>query len=312
MVKEVVRWIGSLSWRSKARGLISDATRKGSNPEAPILNLSSIPPFLGTLFAPRWVRGFRAKVDLSFDKGRFRICTVRSGEELEEVLRLRYEVFHREMLNKRFPLGLDVDEFDGMADHLVVVDQASSRIVGTYRLLSSRFTNKFYSETEFGLSRFLAQPGEKLELSRACIHRDFRTGPVMHLLWRGLVQYIQDSGATCLFGLASVKTTDAVSAARIFKGFRDRGVVDEELGIHPVPAFTHPDFQAALKNTEAEPPTTSEDRIPPLLAAYLKAGARIHGEPALDRAFQCFDFFTVLRMKDLTQSYGRRYAARAS
>lgn len=312
MVKEVLDWFGSLSWRSKARGLISVASRKGSNPEAPILNLPSIPPFLGNFFAPRWVRGFRSKVDLSFDKGRFRVCTVRGGEDLEEVLRLRYDVFHREMLNKRFPVGLDIDEFDGLADHLVVVDQASTRIVGTYRLLSSRFTTKFYSETEFGLSKFLALPGEKLELSRACIHRDFRTGPVMHLLWRGLVQYIQESRATCLFGLTSVKTTDAAVAARLYVGFREKGVIENSLGIRPVPSFTHPDFQKALETVEKNPEPATEDRIPPLLASYLKAGARIHGEPALDRAFQCFDFFTVLRMKDLTQSYGRRYAAHAS
>ena len=52
------------------------------------------------LKACRWEpRYFRAKVSLFIDAQRFLIKTVESGYELEKALRLRHEVFYREILN---------------------------------------------------------------------------------------------------------------------------------------------------------------------------------------------------------------------
>ena len=47
--------------------------------------------------------------------------------------------------------------------------------------------------------------------------------------------------------------------------------------------------------------------IPPLLKSYLKAGSVICGEPALDKKFKCADFFTVLDLGILADTYEKRY-----
>src|SRR4051794_36412885 len=84
--------------------------------------------------AGRIRRLFRPKIRISLEKGNFLIKTIENVSELDQVMRLRYEVFHREHLNKRFRFGLDTEEFDHLADHLVIIDRSAQKIVGCYRL----------------------------------------------------------------------------------------------------------------------------------------------------------------------------------
>ena len=51
--------------------------------------------------------------------------------------------------------------------------------VGTYRLIHSHYSTKFYSQNEFDLTRFLQIDGVKLEMGRACTHAQFRNGRTM-------------------------------------------------------------------------------------------------------------------------------------
>ena len=48
-------------------------------------------------------------------------------------------------------------------------------------------------------------------------------------------------------------------------------------------------------------------RIPKLMAAYLAIGARICGEPALDRDFKTIDFLTLLDLDSLPLAVARKY-----
>ncbi len=46
---------------------------------------------------------------------------------------------------------------------------------------------------------------------------------------------------------------------------------------------------------------------PPLLTAYLRLGARIQGEPALDEEFGVSDFFILLNRDRMLNRYYKRY-----
>jgi putative hemolysin len=237
------------------------------------------------------------------------VKTVDTWAELGEALKLRYEVFHRELLNKKIPFGSDREAFDPACDHLVIVDRRVDKIVGTYRLLSSSYANAFYSQTEFSLASLLSRPGTKLELSRACIHRDYRDGVVIHLLWRGVAQYIQQVEAKFLFGCASVKTTDERQAGMIFRYLEEKGHVGDEFDVAPLKDFEVSGFRERFSGTPQSEAEAEEAKrmIPPLLYAYLRAGAKIYGAPALDKDFQCFDFLTVLKLESLTKLFERKY-----
>jgi putative hemolysin len=128
------------------------------------------------------IREFQPKVGIEYKKGHFTVKTVTSGEELEDVLRLRFEVFMREFKNIKREAGVDVDKLDYICDHLIIRDDRANRIVGTYRLNSSRYSNTFYSNSEFVFDKVKKMPGTILELGRAAIDRDYRTGVVISLL----------------------------------------------------------------------------------------------------------------------------------
>ena len=58
-------------------------------------------------------------------------------EDLVAIQRLRFEVFNVELhegLDESFATGLDRDPFDATCHHLMVLEQASGAVVGTYRV----------------------------------------------------------------------------------------------------------------------------------------------------------------------------------
>jgi len=60
-----------------------------------------------------------------------------SQEEIRKALRLRYKVFNLELqegLARAHATGMDEDEFDEVCDHLIVVEESSDAVVGTYRM----------------------------------------------------------------------------------------------------------------------------------------------------------------------------------
>ncbi len=258
------------------------------------------------LHAGRVEKLFYRKVPVYFEKGSYVVKTIENRSELKEVMKLRYQVFHKEYRKKKFPFGLDVESLDPVADHLVIIDKVSNRIVGTYRLICSEFSNVFYSQSEFRIQGFFELHGVKLEMSRACIHRDFRKGVVMNLLWRGLVKYMNEVKAKYLFGCSSVKTMDPREVSLVVERFQTEGqVIDSSIQAQPLPMYEM--TRLAVASEEGAISKTVDEMIPALLQSYLKAGAKVAPVPALDRDFKCVDFFTVLDMDSLTQLYERRY-----
>jgi putative hemolysin len=249
---------------------------------------------------------FRQKVRIHFQRKNFTVKTVETRRELVQAFHLRYEVFHKEFAGRKFPIGLDTDRYDPLADLLVIVDTRTKRVVGTYRLICSKFGGPFYSESEFDLSSFLSGPGIKLELSRACIHRDYRQGIVMGLLWRGLGEYMTAVGAQYLFGCSSVKHTDPKAIAGVYRRLKAMGKVNEATAVEPVSEYRIEGFKAIAEGlTEAE----AEGEIPALFQAYLRAGASVYGEPALDLKFRCADFLTVLDRDQMSAGHEKKFVA---
>jgi putative hemolysin len=244
---------------------------------------------------------FRRKVSFQFENRQFIVKTAENRKELLQSLQLRYDVFQREYAGKRFPVGFDFDRFDSHADHLIVIDQKSKRVVGSYRMISNCSKHDYYSSTEFELESFIAKEGVKLELSRCCIHRDYRNGVIMVLLLRGVGQYIRAVNARYLFGLSSVQSTSADLAIQIAARLKENGQILEDVNIMPLPAFH-------LKDTLKEPDNSEYGLpLPGLFEAYLKMGGQVSAEAALDRNFRCLDFLTIVDVDKMTPNYKRKF-----
>jgi putative hemolysin len=259
------------------------------------------------------IHKFKPKVEILNDKGPFILKTVSTPEELTEALRLRYQVFHREMIGKAKPRGLDVDEFDFDCDHLIIIDKKSNRIVGTYRLNCSLFSQNFYSSQEFNLRRILEQPGTKLELGRACIDKEFRRGIVISMLWRGIAQYMMATQSNLLFGCASIKTESPRQAALLYHYFSREERFEESFLAPPSMKFTMPNLDLWITNLNRpfSPDELSEVEglIPSLCKSYLNAGAYLGGEPAYDPDFKCIDFLTILPRENLNKALWKKYSS---
>lgn len=233
----------------------------------------------------------------------YHVKTIENKAELKQALALRRSVFHYEFAKKWISLRSDQDEFDTAADHIAIFDRKANRIAGVYRLIPSSATSKFYSASEFDIGGILKLPGHKVELSRACIHRDYRNGIVINLLWKGIAEYIKASGADYLFGLSSINTTDPAEIARIHRYFVRMGYADLSHATEARPAYKIEGFDQLEKATDPEELV----EIPSLFKTYLKAGAKICSQPVIDQDFNCADWLTMLDMKAIAASFDRKF-----
>jgi len=75
--------------------------------------------------------------DVSFDAGRYTLRFAQDTNALDEILRLRFEVFNLELgegLERSYRTHRDEDEFDAGCHHLMVAHKESGKVGGTYRM----------------------------------------------------------------------------------------------------------------------------------------------------------------------------------
>lgn len=246
-------------------------------------------------------------VPICIQKGHYTVKTAETRKEKLQAYCLRYDVFHKEYMGKKFPIGFDRDRFDNYADHLVIIDERTKKVVGTYRFICSEFSTEFYSADEFDLSGFIAQDGIKLELSRACIAPAYRKGIVMALLWKGLGEYMKQTKARFLFGCSSVQTVETLEIFKILNYLQSQNFSSDDYKVRPTKPYSIGEFDSLRRYYKYNCETAEQMELPPLMKAYFRAGAKVLGEPALDRKFRCTDFFTVLDVSQLTESVRRRF-----
>lgn len=260
--------------------------------------------------AYRWkLREFKPKYMIYIESKKYIIKTVENTQELEKVLHLRYEIFYKERINKTCFVNIDFDKFDLISDHLIIIDKENNLIVATYRFISSRFSENYYSETFFNIDNVVKMPGIKLEIGRACVHSKYRTGPVMVLLWKGLSEYMKMVCAKYVFGCSSIQTTNIVEVSLLYKYIKDLHLSSEELRVYPKEQYKLQDLGHYVEtynkfDINAE---RTQNFIPPLLKGYFKAGSVICGEPAIDKNLGSADFFTVLDVDAISKTHEKKY-----
>ena len=232
----------------------------------------------------------------------FQIEWASSISEVKEAQRLRYKVFAEEMganLSQNSE-GLDVDEFDAYCDHLLIRDQDSLKVVGTYRVLpphKAQEIGRLYSDAEFDLSRLDHLRPKLVELGRSCVHQDYRSGAVIMALWSGLAQYMQKNGYEIMLGCASIPMADGGHfAASLYNSLTSEQMAPTEF--HAFPRLPLPlDKLNGGLDVEA----------PPLIKGYLKLGAKICSSPAWDPDFNTADLLTMLRLSEINPRYAKHF-----
>ncbi|MEW6703029.1 MAG: GNAT family N-acyltransferase [Bacteroidota bacterium] len=240
----------------------------------------------------------------------FEVKIADSLHEIEAALRLRFEVFNLEMkegLESSFEAGFDSDVYDTFCDHLIVKEKSSGSVVGTYRLLCQSKAEQhigFYSENEFDLSLLKRNTGRSLELGRSCVAKEFRSIAVINLLWSGIARYIEKEGITHLFGCASLHSTDPHHLAPAYYYLIHNHLAPKEFWVTP---HIHCRIDFSNFNIEESVHPAPFSSLPPLMKGYLRLGAVICGEPAVDREFGTTDFLILVDTAKITERYRDHY-----
>ncbi len=233
----------------------------------------------------------------------YTVRQISGEEELKAAQRLRFEVFNVELhegLASSYETGLDSDPFDPVCDHLVVIEKASDRVVGTYRLQTGPMAAAnlgYYSAQEFDFTPFEPMRPEIVELGRACVHAEHRNVAVLGLLWREIGNYARAREARYLVGCSSITSQDPVEGASMYRELARKNLAQEKWRTNPLPGW-----ECQMDNVSDTPP-----KVPKLLTAYLALSARICGPPAIDREFKTIDFLTVLDLKSIPLVLMQRY-----
>ncbi len=244
----------------------------------------------------------------------------RSPAEIEAAQHLRYKVFYEEFHAVPSPEMLatkrDFDKYDEVADHLIVFDESiddpSRQIIGTYRLLrkeNAARIGSFYTAGEFDISPLTNSPSSLLELGRSCVLPQYRTRPVMQLLWQGITDYMLDHSIGLMFGCASLYGTD-VNGLSLPLSYLYH--------FHLAPPELRP---RALEGRYVEMNRMAKDDIdqktafmmlPPLIKGYLRLGAFIGNGAVVDEQFDTTDVCIILPMSKVAERYRKHYSRKVN
>jgi putative hemolysin len=215
-------------------------------------------------------------------------------DEVRAAQKLRFDVFAGEMgarLNSPIP-GHDIDLFDNYCEHLIVRDQASQEVIGTYRVLTpvqAKRVGSTYSDTEFDLTRLRALRPRMVELGRSCVHPKHRHGGVIMALWSALAEFMVRNQLDTMIGCASVPMLHN----GIVSGDVAASIWRQVQATHLAPIEQHVRPRLPLPIEK--------------LNTQLEVGAKVLGPPAWDPDFNSADLPMLMRIADMPARYRKHF-----
>lgn len=235
---------------------------------------------------------------------------------IEAAQKVRYQVFYEEYGAKPTPemaaKALDFDKYDTLTDHLVVVDPSQSEnlgVVGTYRLLRADKLKDgwdFYTADEFDIVRLKESGADLLELGRSCVMPNYRTRPVLQLLWEGIANYLADHQIDLMFGCASFNGTDVSKIERELSYLYHYHLAPDSLRSRALDDI-YVDMNILPKNEISHNMKQVFANLPPLIKGYLRIGATIGDGAIIDHNFNTIDVCIILPTHLVTERYLKHY-----
>ena len=241
-------------------------------------------------------------------------------DEIRAAQRLRYRVFYEEYAatptDQMAAEKRDFDAYDDVADHLIVVDSSIEdphhRIVGTYRLLRREAAEKhgaFYTSAEFDIAPILSSKVQVLELGRSCVLAEYRTRPILQLLWQGITDYMLDHNIGMMFGCASLYGTDIAALSQQLAYLYHYHLAPEELRVR---ALDDRYVEMNMHTKESIEAKAAFNALPALIKGYLRLGAYVGDGAVIDHQFNTVDVCIILPMKQVTERYRKFYARKVN
>jgi putative hemolysin len=241
-----------------------------------------------------------------------------NDDEIAAAQHLRYRVFYQEMgahpTDTTRSLGRDVDEFDTVCDHLLVIDRnrgdGAEAVVGTYRLMrrsAGEAFGRFYTAGEYDISPLVASDCRFMELGRSCVDAEYRNGATMKKLWDGIAEYVFAHDIELMFGCASLPGTDPDSLAGHLGYLYHHHLAPEALRPRALP---HLYVDMNRLAPDSINPRRALAALPPLIKGYLRLGGFVGEGAVIDHQFNTTDICVLVKTDLITAKY-RTYYTRA-
>lgn len=237
---------------------------------------------------------------------------VKNDDEIAASQALRYQVFYEECgaipTAEMAATKRDFDDYDQYTDHLVVLDpghgQGLDRIVGTYRLLTQDVVEanglEFYTAQEFDITPLKNCGAKLMELGRSCVLPEYRTRPVLQLLWQGIGDYVVEHDIELMFGCASFHGTD-IDAIKAQLSYLYHYHLAEDTMCPKVLDQFHIEMNLMPKEDIDVKRTFAS--LPPLIKGYLRLGAAIGNGAYVDEQFNTTDVCIIMPTFKITDRY---------
>ena len=253
--------------------------------------------------------------------GSLEVRLARTPAEVRRAQKLRYDVFYAEggaLAGAAAKLARrDVDVFDSVCDHLLVVDHAAREgglrrtplVVGTYRLLRQEVAQRhggFYSADEFDIAGLVAHhPALRfLELGRSCVLAPYRNKRTLELLWQGIAAYSLRHQPDVMIGCASLDGIEPARIALQLSFLHHYARAPENWRARALPN-RYVEMNRLAK--DAIDPKAALHALPTLVKGYLRLGAYIGDGAVIDHQFGTTDVLVVLPMAGIHQRYRTRF-----
>jgi putative hemolysin len=238
-----------------------------------------------------------------------------SAAELDAAQALRFRVFYEEMGARADAASAaarrDADEFDAVADHLLVLDHdlgdGPEAVVGTYRMIrrdGARRLGRFYSESEYDVSLLAGFAGEVMELGRSCVAAPYRTRGTLQLLWRGIAAVVFRYRIDLMFGCASLPGTDLDALAPQLSYLHANHLAPPALRARALPARYRAMDRLPIGQVDMKAALVA---LPPLIKGYLRLGGFVGDGAVIDDQFNTTDVCIVVKTDLITDKYFRHY-----
>ena len=271
--------------------------------------------FLQNVFSPMPVSTNKTFQEIEF--GNLVIKLVENKSELKKAQALRYSVFYKEKkakpsISKKI-LALDYDKVDKFADHLIVIDKGSTapknKIVGTYRLIRGNVSNNFggfYTSSEFNLSNILNayKNSQILELGRSCVHKDYRNGTVINLLWKAIAEYVKLYDIKIILGCVSFSGIDIMKFSNELLYLRDNFSLPDDLSVESLDGNVYPFYKKTITNIND---LKTFAQLPPLIKGYLRVGGKVSDSFYVDYNFNTIDLCVVVKTDNIDKKYKKKF-----
>lgn len=239
----------------------------------------------------------------------------RIPQALREIGRLRELTFRG--VGEGSGAALDLDQFDQLYRHLILWDEGSKAIVGSYRLgvvreiLAACGPQGLYTTSLYRYRQpFLDHVQDGVELGRSFVQPAYQKGflPLL-LLWKGIAAFVQrDPRRRLLFGTVSISADHHATSVRLMVDHLSEHCFHPGLArsVRPIRPWRRP--RSERRGPAWQPNHITELRdvsamvreievvrqgVPVLLEQYLKLGAKVVGIN-VDAAFHTIDALVVV------------------